>query len=96
MSWLYDAIVKHAASLDVAGSPASAVHPDDARQTLAQIGERRAAGERVRAEAMRDLERWAPAAVEAGVTRVEIARLAGVSRTTVYAILDGPDSRGRR
>jgi len=61
---------------------------DDARSALAEIGERRAAGERIRANAMLDLERWAPAALDAGLTRVEIARLAGVSRTTVYAILD--------
>lgn len=63
------------------------VDPATARAELEAIGERRAAGEHVRAAAMLDLEQWAAAALEAGLTRVEIARLAGVSRTTVYAIL---------
>lgn len=86
---LYEEIVRHAASLDPTGIPTDGlpVDPDDARQALTRIGERRAAGERIRAEAMLDLARWAPAAQAAGVSVAEIARLAGVTRVTVYATL---------
>jgi len=59
-----------------------------ARSELSRIGVRRAEGERIRAEAMVDLAVWAHRAVAAGVGKSEIARLAGVTRPTVYAILD--------
>jgi len=59
-----------------------------ARSELSRIGVRRAEGERIRAEAMVDLAVWAHRAVGAGVDKSEIARLAGVTRPTVYAILD--------
>jgi len=58
------------------------------RSELSRIGVRRAEGERIRAEAMVDLAVWAHRAVGAGVDKSEIARLAGVTRPTVYAILD--------
>jgi len=58
------------------------------RSELSRIGVRRAEGERIRAEAMVDLAVWAHRAVAAGVDKSEIARLAGVTRPTVYAILD--------
>lgn len=90
MGSLYDEIVEHAMTVDPTAVPGegAAVHVDDARRALTLVGERRAAGERIRAEAMVDLAAWARAAIAAGVTVAEVARLAGVSRVTVYALLD--------
>lgn len=68
------------------------MHPDDARRALTEIRGRLTDAGRAHADAMLDLAAWAARADEAGVPRAEIARLAGVSRTTVYAILDRGNS----
>lgn len=60
---------------------------DEARVALARVGELRAEGERLRAEAMREFAAVARAAVDAGVPVAEVARLAGVTRKTVYETL---------
>lgn len=71
-------------SLDPTGAPGRVEHPDDCRTVLVRISERRAAGERIRGEAMLDLAVWIPAARAAGLSVVEIASLSGVTRKTVY------------
>lgn len=60
------------------------------RDGLAAAGQRRAAAERERAEAMSDLTEWIRAAVGAGMEKSDIARLGRVSRQTVYAALGSP------
>lgn len=64
---------------------------DDARVALARVGVLRAEGERLRAQAMREFAVVARAAVDAGVPVAQVARLAGVTRKTVYETL----ARGR-
>lgn len=85
---LYDEIVEHAMSVDPTSAPNVPVHRADAIRALEAIGERRAAGERIRGEAMLDLASWAAAGRDSGLTIAAIARCAGVSRVTVYALLD--------
>lgn len=62
-------------------------HPDDLRATLADAGQRRADAERARAEAMHDIASTVAAAVDAGITIVEIAQLTGLTRPTIYAMM---------
>ena len=72
----------------VGSSPiAKTVLPDSARQGIAEAGARRALAERLRAEAMIDLADWVRAGRGVGLTISEMARLAGVTRVTVYAML---------
>lgn len=59
----------------------------DVRADLGEVGSRRAAAEAARAEAMDDLTRLVRTAVDDGVPVAEVARLAGVTRATVYALL---------
>lgn len=61
----------------------------DVRVRLAEAGARRADAETRREDAMRDLAALVREAHEDGLTVVEIADLAGVSRPTVYALLRG-------
>jgi len=63
------------------------VEPDTIRQELQWCSDRRAAGERIRAEAMHDLAGWLQHGKRAGLDIKEMARLAGVTRQTVYALL---------
>lgn len=84
---IYDEIVEAACRVDPTAAPGKLNHPDDCRAALERICERRAAGERIRAEAMADLAVWIPAALAAGLTVSEVARLAGVTRQTVYDTL---------
>lgn len=87
MTTLYDDIVQAALALGpLSGLPREdhPVHPEDARAALGEIGQVRAAGERIRAEAMLGLAAWAGPARRAGISVAEIARLAGVTRVTVY------------
>ncbi len=66
---------------------AKTVLPDSARQGIAEAGARRALAEQLRAEAMIDLADWCRAGRRAGLTISEMARLARVTRVTVYAML---------
>ena len=61
--------------------------PADPRATLAAIGSRLERVERERTDVMRRLADAVNAAADADVPLSEVARLAGVSRTTVYALL---------
>lgn len=74
---------------DTGTSPAGkkSLTPEHCRDGLAEAGTRRALAERLRAEAMLDLSDWIRAAVDAGLDKSEIARLAGVTRQTVYSTL---------
>jgi hypothetical protein len=55
---------------------------------LVEAGTRRALAEALLTDAMIDIGDWVRAADTAGLPRARIARLAGVSRPTVYAALD--------
>lgn len=77
-------IVAAARRADPTGRPAATPHPDDVRAALAALGERIAAAAQIHAEAMQDLGAWIQVADEAGVSVSEVARLAGVSRPTIY------------
>lgn len=57
------------------------------RGDLLEAAYRRATGETVRDAAMRDLRELIPRAHRDGMPVAEIARLAGVTRQTVYTIL---------
>lgn len=65
---------------------------DDARTGLREAGVRRAAAKRDRAEAMRDIADWAQRGLAAGLPVAEMARLAGVTRQTVYTLTGRPDT----
>ncbi len=71
------------------------LHPDSIAEGLALAGAQRELAGILRAEAMADLAAWIAAADRHGMPRAAIARTAGVSRTTVYAVLDGGGGRGR-
>lgn len=60
--------------------------PDTVRERLADIGTRRARGEATSRQAMDDLAGTIEPAIAAGLTIAEIARLAGVTRQTIYTI----------
>lgn len=62
------------------------VSPESCRDGLREAGARRQLAEILRAEAMLDLTDWIAAAHQ-HMSIVEIARLAGVSRVTVYEAL---------
>lgn len=68
-------------------------HPEDVREGLTETKRRRAAAERDRAEAMADTREWLAAGHEAGLTVTELAALAGLTRRTVYTVLDGRNAR---
>jgi DNA-binding transcriptional ArsR family regulator len=77
---------------EVGSSPvAKTVLPDSARQGIAEAAARRALADRLRAEAMLDLADWLRAGHDAGLTVAEMARIAGLSRPTVYALLREPE-----
>ena len=79
--------------VDVFATGTSAVHkraaltPGHCREGLTEAGTRRALAERLRAEAMLDLSGWIKAAAGVGMDKSEVARLAGVTRQTVYSAL---------
>ncbi|MGH2761397.1 MAG: helix-turn-helix domain-containing protein [Thermoleophilaceae bacterium] len=54
------------------------------RDGLRKAGAQRADAERRRAKTMADLADWTRAAAEQGISIVEIAKLSGVSRPTIY------------
>jgi DNA invertase Pin-like site-specific DNA recombinase len=63
---------------------------DDRERLIAQLrehGARRRAAEATSAEELERIARLIPAAIEAGIPKREIARLTGVSRPTIDAIL---------
>ena len=64
------------------------MHPDDARATLTEVGERRSYHERGRAEVMLDTRDAVADGIEAGLTITEIAALTGLTRPTIYKLLD--------
>lgn len=66
------------------GSAGASERSEDVRVGLAEAGRRRADAERARAEAMADLTRWLRRGRGAGLPVTELARLAGVTRQTVY------------
>lgn len=84
-----------AATLDtsVVDPPASPVAKTLSREGvevgLVEAGTAIAVTGRLRANLMALVAEWVLAADEMGVSRVRIARLSGLSRTTVYALLDG-------
>lgn len=87
---VYEAIVDAAAAeMPPSSLPAPGAVVDDAtvRQELRWCGDRRAAGERIRAEAMADLAGWLQHGKAAGLQVKEMAGLAGVTRQTVYDLL---------
>lgn len=73
---------------DVGSSPvAKHVSPDSCRDGLREAGARRQLAERLRNDAMLDLADWITVARTHGLEVTEIARLAGVTRQTVYTII---------
>lgn len=63
-------------------------HPDDCRDALRALAQRRAAMQDGLRAWPRDLAHVAHGARSAGLSLSEIARLAGVARTTVYSALE--------
>lgn len=63
------------------------IHPEDIMAGLREAGLRRAQAERDRAEAMLDITSWAVKAQDAGLSIADVARIAGVTRPTVYALI---------
>lgn len=62
-------------------------HPDTVREALAEAGERRSTAERDRASAMVDTETWLRRGHEIGLPIAEMARITGLTRPTIYALL---------
>lgn len=64
--------------------------PHDRERLIAQLrehGDRRRAAEAVSREELERIAELVPAAIKAGIAKREIARLTGVSRPTIDAIL---------
>jgi hypothetical protein len=61
-------------------------HPDDVREGLREAAQRKSDAELARADAMLDIGAWLLAGEESGLTVTELARLAGVTRQTVYDV----------
>ncbi len=59
------------------------------REDLSEAGERLLRAQNDRAEAITDITRLASQAQKAGVSIAEIARLATVTRQTVYSLIRG-------
>lgn len=68
-----------------------APHPDDCRDALRELAERREEHAREHEALTADLGREARVAQTAGLSVTEIAELAGVSRQTVYAAMGTPE-----
>ena len=68
------------------------MHPDNIRDGLVEAAGRRSAADRQRASAMADIARWVDAGHEAGLAIAEMARLVGMTRPTIYAILDADET----
>lgn len=62
--------------------------PDEAAARLEAIGKRIREADAQRAAAMQDLVELAPAAREAGLPIRQIAMLGGVTRPTIYKLLE--------
>lgn len=65
-----------------------APHPDDARQALTDLAERRSEINRAEAAWRHDLGQAIAQAIAAGVPKSEIAELSGMSRATLYRHLE--------
>lgn len=63
-------------------------HPDDIRRGLTEAGGRLAAADRDRRAAIIDIADWLQRGRTAGVEVAQMARLAGITRRTAYALLD--------
>lgn len=61
-----------------------APHPDDARQTLIELAERRSEINHLEAMWRNDLGPAIEYALAAGLSKVEIAELTGMGRATLY------------
>lgn len=61
---------------------------DEARAALGEAGERRSEAERLRAAAMLDTETWVRRGRDAGLSISEMARITGLTRVSIYALLD--------
>ncbi|MFW5933708.1 MAG: hypothetical protein ACOCT8_03145 [Actinomycetota bacterium] len=59
-------------------------HPDDARQALRDLAQRRSQINHLEAEVQRDLAPAIEQALEAGLSKTEIAELSGMSRSRLY------------
>lgn len=58
---------------------------DEIADGLELAGARRQLAEELRAEAMTEVDEWIEVAIDAGMPIAQIARLAGISRETIYA-----------
>jgi hypothetical protein len=65
------------------------LHPEAIETGLIEAGGRRALAERLRADAMVDLVAWMAVARKRKMPIAQIARLAGVTRQTVYDLTRG-------
>lgn len=61
------------------------LHPESIEDGLALAGAQRLLAERLRADAIADLDAWIEAAIDAGMPIAQIARHASISRETIYA-----------
>lgn len=64
------------------------MHPDDARQALRDLAERRSEINRAEAEWRHDLGHAIEQAIAAGLAKSEVAELSGMSRRTFYRRYD--------
>lgn len=65
--------------------PGVPLHPDSIERGLQEAWARRELAERLRADAMAELDAWVRAALDAGWEVTRIAELGGISRQTIYA-----------
>lgn len=72
---------------DVGSHPKGPPHPDTAREGLREVGDRRAVAQALVADASQDLAAWIAYAKRAGLSAIEIADLAGITRQSVYDTL---------
>lgn len=68
----------------------TSVAADETRAALKRHGKGRTEAQRTEADHMAGIERWVHKGKAAGLDISEMARLANVSRQTVYTILSGP------
>jgi len=61
------------------------LHPESIERGLQEAWARRELAERLRADAMAELDAWVRAALDAGWDVTRVAALGGISRQTIYA-----------
>jgi len=65
-------------------------HPDDVRDELRSWQQRKLAADLAVVELQGELAALIPTARRSGLSIVEVAKLAGVSRRTIYRTIDAP------